>query len=132
MQAERQSERPVMVLDLGNPGDAALATPHARREVVDSGKDDGDPGQDLVAVLQKDAEGGVVQDDREVDLVALVFAGEIIDQAGLVVFRGEALEIQVFDRRLDFGIGGSKTLQHPFNLVVRPLVALVIRVENQD
>ena len=64
-----------MVLDLGNPGDAALAAQHARREVVDSGKDDGDPGQDLVAVLQKDAEGGVVQNDREVDLVALVFAG---------------------------------------------------------
>ena len=74
VQAERQGERPVMVLDLGNPGDAALATQHGRREVVDSGKDNGDPGQDLVAVLQKDVEGGVVQNEREVDWVVAVFA----------------------------------------------------------
>ena len=49
-----------------------------------------------------------------------------------MVFRGEALEVQVFNRRLDFGVGGSKTLQDPFDLVIRPLVALMIRVENEN
>jgi hypothetical protein len=83
-------------------------------------------------VHQKDAEGGVVQNEREVDSVVAVFAGQVVAQAGLVVFRGEALEVQVFDRRRDFGVGGSKTLQDPFNLVVRPLLALVIRVENEN
>ena len=53
-----------------------MAFQHTRCEVVDSGKDDGDAGQDFVAVAQNKVKGGVVQNDGEVDFPVSVFVGQ--------------------------------------------------------
>ncbi len=83
-------------------------------------------------MLQKDVEGGVVQDNDEIYPEVAILAGQEPSQARLVICGREALQIEVLDGRHDVGVGAPQAFQHPFDLVVRPLVPLMVRIEDED
>ena len=117
---------------LGHAGVALLAAQAVRAVVVDPAEDHGRAGEQAVAVGEQKIQGVVVAGEDGIKLDPGVFLGVEVGQQAKDLLRGLALGVHVL--HMDHGLRGQAGhgLYDAGLDVVRPLVALVVGVQDQD
>jgi len=131
VEPEREVEAAAEVGELVDAGDEAAPVQLLRMEVVHAAEDDRHPAEQPLAVLEQECQRVVVGGDDHVEPQSLELDGVRLPQVAEVRGVARPLGSHVLGVDLDVARGSADGGQHAAGLVVGPLVAGVIGVEQE-
>ena len=109
-----------------------LSLDHVRRVSVDTREDDRNSGEKFIPVSGHEIQSRVIQNEDKIELSSLIFVFQILLDEQQMFRAGKSVGVQMFNGEDQEGIGLLEGGKDSGKLIIRPIFALVISIQNKD